>query len=120
MFKYTRQERAEIVTIFIENNRSIIDTQRKLRQKYPNRSVPDKRTIYRLYANFRQYGTTADRPRSGRQQMFHNAKNVALVHDSVSEFPQTSVRRRDSQLHISARSLIRILKTHLKMFAYKI
>lgn len=120
MDKYTPQERAEIVTIFIENNRSIIATQRKLRQKYPNRPVPHKTTIYRLHANFRQYGTTADRPRSGRQRTSRNAENVSLVRDSVAESPETSSRRRGSQLHISARSLRRILKTDLKMFPYKI
>lgn len=34
--------------------------------------------------------------------------------------PETSIRRRGSQLHISARNLRRILKTDLKMFPYKI
>ncbi|KAK9753470.1 Helix-turn-helix domain (DUF4817) [Popillia japonica] len=111
MDKYTPQERAGIVTIFIENNRpSIIATQRKFRQKYPNRPVPHKKTIYRLHLNFRQYGTTADRPRSGRQRTSRNARqygttadrprsgrqrtsrnaeNVALVRDSVVESPET-------------------------------
>ncbi|KAF7262824.1 hypothetical protein GWI33_004010 [Rhynchophorus ferrugineus] len=104
MEKYTPQELAEVVTIFIENNRSIIATQEKLRQKYPNC----------------QYGTTADRPRSGRQRTSHNAEYMALVCDSVAEFPETSIRRSRSQLPISTRSLRRILKTDLKMFPYKI
>ncbi|KAF7272898.1 hypothetical protein GWI33_014375 [Rhynchophorus ferrugineus] len=69
MDKYTPQERAEIVSIFIENNRYIIATQRKLRQKYPNRPMPHKTTIYRLHANFRHYGTTANRPGSERQRL---------------------------------------------------
>ncbi|KAF7262789.1 hypothetical protein GWI33_004119 [Rhynchophorus ferrugineus] len=67
MDKYRLQERAEIVTKFIENNHSIIVTRRKLHQKYPNHPVPHKTTIYRLHANIQQYGTTADNPRSGRQ-----------------------------------------------------
>ncbi|KAF7287054.1 hypothetical protein GWI33_002436 [Rhynchophorus ferrugineus] len=93
MDKYMPQERAETVAMFIENNRSIFATQRKL---------PHKTTIYRLHANFQQYGTTADRPRSGRQGTSRNAGNVALVRDNVSESLETSIRRRGSQLHISA------------------
>ncbi|KAF7283068.1 hypothetical protein GWI33_001476 [Rhynchophorus ferrugineus] len=58
MDKYTPQEQAEIVKIFFENNRSIIATQWELCQKYPNRPVPHKTTVYRLHANFRQYGRT--------------------------------------------------------------
>ncbi|CAB4068965.1 unnamed protein product [Lepeophtheirus salmonis] len=34
-----------MVTIFIKNNRSIIATQGKFRQKYPNRPVPPKTII---------------------------------------------------------------------------
>ncbi|KAF7274607.1 hypothetical protein GWI33_012716 [Rhynchophorus ferrugineus] len=75
MDKYTSQERAEIVTIFIENNRFVIATQRKLCQKYPKRPVPHKTTTDRLHANFRQYGTTTGRPRSGRQRMSRNPEN---------------------------------------------
>ncbi|KAF7280067.1 hypothetical protein GWI33_006449 [Rhynchophorus ferrugineus] len=92
MDKNTSQER-EIVTIFIEHNSSIIATQRKLCQKYPNRPVPHKTTIDRLHANFRQYDTTADRPRSGRQRTSRKAENVALVRDSAAS-PETSIRTR--------------------------
>ncbi|KAF7269127.1 hypothetical protein GWI33_017817 [Rhynchophorus ferrugineus] len=120
MDKYTARELGETVTMFIENDRSIIATQRKLRQKYPNRPVSHKTVIYRLHSNFRQYGTTADRPRSGRQRTSRNAENVTLACDSVAESPETSPWRPGFQLHISASSLRRVLKTDLKMFPYKI
>ncbi|KAF7272302.1 hypothetical protein GWI33_014904 [Rhynchophorus ferrugineus] len=110
MDKYTPQERAEVVTLFIGNNRSVIAIQRKLRQKYLNRPVPHKTIAYRLHANFGQYGTTPDRIRPERQRTSRNAENMALV---------WSIRRRGSQLHTSARSLRQILKTNLKMFPYK-
>ncbi|KAF7277693.1 hypothetical protein GWI33_009304 [Rhynchophorus ferrugineus] len=97
MDKYTPQERAEILTIFIENNRSIIATQRKLHQKYFKRPVPHKTTIYSLHANFPQYDTTAGRLHSRRQQTSPNAENVALVRDSVAESPETLTGRRGSQ-----------------------
>ncbi|CAB4062905.1 unnamed protein product [Lepeophtheirus salmonis] len=85
----------------------------KFRQKYPNRPVPHKTTIYRLHAN-------ADRPHSVRQGTSCNADNVTLVPDSVVESKETSIRRRTSQLHISASSLRRILRTDLKLFSYNI
>ncbi|KAF7282159.1 hypothetical protein GWI33_003083 [Rhynchophorus ferrugineus] len=87
MDKNTPQERAEIVTIFIEN------------------SLPRKTTIYPLHANVRQYGMAADMPRSGRQRTSRNAENVALVRDSGAESQETSIWRRGFQLHISASSL---------------
>ncbi|CAB4055249.1 unnamed protein product [Lepeophtheirus salmonis] len=101
----------------MENNRSIIATQRQFRLKYPNYPVPHSTTIYSLHANFRQHGTTADRPRSGRQP---NVENLNLEQNSVAESPETSIRRRASQLNISARSLRRILKTNLRIFQYRI
>ncbi|KAF7268445.1 hypothetical protein GWI33_018454 [Rhynchophorus ferrugineus] len=52
--------------------------------------------------------------------MSRKAENVALVCDSVAEFPETSIQRHCSQLHISTRSLRRILKIDLKIFPYKI
>ncbi|CAB4054086.1 unnamed protein product [Lepeophtheirus salmonis] len=65
---------------------------------------------------FRQYGTTADKPHSGRQRTSRNAENVVLVRGSVAESPETSIRRCVSQLHISARNFEKGFKT----FPYKI
>ncbi|KAF7263645.1 hypothetical protein GWI33_001364 [Rhynchophorus ferrugineus] len=61
--------------------------------------TPKDRTEIRLHANFQQYGTTADRSCSGRQQTSRIVENVALVRDSVAESPETSIQRRGSQLH---------------------
>ncbi|KAF7279967.1 hypothetical protein GWI33_006533 [Rhynchophorus ferrugineus] len=55
MNKYTPEERAEIVTIFIKNNRSIIATQWKLSQTYSNLPMHHKTTIFEsaLYVSAR-------------------------------------------------------------------
>lgn len=44
----TPKERAEIVTLYIENSRSIVLTQRAYRRKYRGRQVPSDNTIRRL------------------------------------------------------------------------
>ncbi|KAF7270594.1 hypothetical protein GWI33_016452 [Rhynchophorus ferrugineus] len=77
MDKYRPQERAEIVTIFIENNHSIIATHRKLRQKYPNRPITVRQ----------QPGLVLE----------DNAENVTLVRNSVVESPETPIWRHGSQ-----------------------
>ena len=43
MSRYTPKERAEIVKLYIENNRSVALNQRAYRRKYRGRSVPPAR-----------------------------------------------------------------------------
>ncbi|CAB4059751.1 unnamed protein product [Lepeophtheirus salmonis] len=55
------------------------------------------------YNGMPEYSTTRDKPCSGRQRTSRKAENVTLVGDSVVEHSKTSIPRRVSQLHISAR-----------------
>ena len=75
-------------------------------------------TIDRLVKRFRQQGSVSDLPRTGRQRSVRTAKNVALVEDSIAENPDTSTRRRATQIGLSRRSLQRILR-ELHLFPYK-
>ena len=75
-------------------------------------------TIDRLVKRFRQQGSVSDLPRTGRQRSVCTAKNVALVEDSIAENPDTSTRRRATQIGLSRRSLQRILR-ELHLFPYK-
>ena len=120
MYRYTPQQRAEIVTIFIQKNKSIVLTQREYRKRYHNQSLPDKKTIHALSNRFEKYGTTLDSYRSGRPRTARSKKNIARVRESVAESPETSTRRRAQQLKISQRSLRRILQKYLHLFPYKI
>ena len=61
MYRHTPQERAEIVSLYIENNRSAVLTQRAYRRKYPHRTAPTSVTIRRLASNFFEHGSVADR-----------------------------------------------------------
>ena len=68
MNRFTPKERAEIVTMFIKCNRSVVATQRAYRQKYRGRSAPKSDTIRRLASNFENHGSVADRPHSLHDQ----------------------------------------------------
>ena len=45
MSRFNPQQRAEIVTIFIQKNKSVVLTQREYRKRHRNQSAPDKKTI---------------------------------------------------------------------------
>ncbi|XP_065642687.1 protein GVQW3-like [Hydra vulgaris] len=113
-------ERAEIVTIFIQKNKSVVLTQREYQKRHRNQSTPDKKTIHALSHQFEQYGTTLDSHHSGRPRTARSEENIARVRESAAESPKTSIRRRAQQLNISQRSLRRILKKGLHLFPYKI
>ena len=120
MNRFNPQQRAEIVTIFIQKNKSVVLTQREYRKRHRNQSAPDKKTINALSNRFEQYGTTLDSHHSGRPRTDRSEENIARVRESVAESPKTSTRRRVQHLNISQLSLRRILKKDLHLFPYKI
>ncbi|KAL0832946.1 hypothetical protein ABMA28_001081 [Loxostege sticticalis] len=88
--------------MFLRNNSSVIRTQREFRRRFPHPT-----------------GSTLDRPKSGRPRKGRSAENIDAVREDVEECPETSTRRRATQLGISRRTLQRILVKDLKMFPYK-
>lgn len=120
MERYTPIERAAIVKMFIKNNSSIVQTQREFRRKYGRRAAPDAKTIRRLAARFEEYGTLADVRHRGRSRTSRSVENVDAVRRSVEQHPETSTRRRATQIGISRWSLRQILHKDLHMFPYKI
>ncbi|KAL0851344.1 hypothetical protein ABMA28_007164 [Loxostege sticticalis] len=92
--------------MFLRNNSSVIRTQREFRRRFPHRPAPIGRTIRRV-------------PKSGRPRTGRSAENIDAVREDVEECPETSTRRRATQLGISRRTLQRILVKDLKMFPYK-
>lgn len=120
MNRYTLEERAEIVILFIKNNESVISTQRNFRRNYPHRPAPTGKTIRRLCEQFRRSGTTAHASHIGRPRTGRSIENIRRVRESIAEDPRTSTERRATQLGMSRTSLRRILKLDLHAFPYKI
>ncbi|KAL0868271.1 hypothetical protein ABMA27_007802 [Loxostege sticticalis] len=100
--------------MFLRNNSSVIRTQREFRRRFPQHS-----TIRRFATRLEATGSTLDRPKSGRPRTGRSAENIDAVRKDVEECPETSTRRRATQLGISRRTLQRILVKDLKMFPYK-
>lgn len=119
MDRFTPQERGIIVSMFLRNNSSVIRTQREFRRRFHHRPAPIGRTIRRFATRLEATGSTLDRPKSGRPRTGRSAENIDAVREDVEECPETSTRRRATQLGISRRTLQRILVKDLKMFPYK-
>lgn len=119
MESYTIEQRSRIVQFYYQNQQSIILTQRAYRRYFNVRFAPNRSTINRLVANFHQQGSVRNLPRSGRQRTAHTDNNIQRVLESVRDNPETSTRRRSTQLGLSRRSVQRILAT-LALFPYKI
>ena len=119
MEKFSTKQRIKIIELYLENQRSIILTQRAYRWHYNVRQAPNQSTIDRLVERFGQQGSVSNLPRTGRQRSVRTAENIAFVEDSIAENPGTSTRRRATQIGMSRRSLQRILR-ELHLFPYKI
>jgi hypothetical protein len=120
MDRYTLQERGIIVTMFLTNNRSVVLAQREFRRRFPGRVAPTGQTLRRLAARLEETGSTRDRSKCGRPRSSRSVENIAAVAADVQENPQTSTRRRATQMGICRRSLQRILVKDLRMFPYKV
>ncbi|XP_011859621.1 PREDICTED: uncharacterized protein LOC105557087 [Vollenhovia emeryi] len=119
MNNLTPKERAEIVTLYIENNRSVVLTQRAYRRKYRDRKAPSNNTILSLATNCFEHGSVANRGHI-RQRPRRSNEVIESVRESVAENPNVSYRHRFQQLNASGTTLRRILKDNLHLFLYKV
>ena len=93
MEQYTPKERAEIVQLYIQNNFSIVLTQRAFRKKNKVKSAPVKNTIKSLYAKFVNTGSLSNASHASRQRTSRSDKNIEAVRASIEETPTTSSYR---------------------------
>ena len=120
MERYTIAQRTKIVTMFLENNWSVVLMQRAYRQFYNVHEAPSTNIIYIAVRNFEERGTVADARILEDLVVIKTIENIARVQESVADQSQTSIRRCSAQLAISRRSLQRILSKDLHHFSYKI
>lgn len=120
MDRYTPKERAEIVQLYIQNNFSIVQTQREYRKIKKVKTAPTDVTIRRFYAKFIDHGNLNDASHASRMRTSRSDENIALVQASVDATPTTSTKRRSKELNIPETTLRRIIRIDLKLFPYKI
>ena len=120
MEKYTLRQRIQIVEIYYENSRSVTRTLRALRDVYGRNDRPNKATIERLMARFKETGSVGDRPVPVRRRTARSNENIAAVAESVREDNRMSIPRRSQEVGLSQTSTWRILRKDLGLHPYKI
>jgi len=93
MNNLTLEQRILVIKIFYQNESSVVQTQRKLRDSFDQNRIQHKTTILHIMKNF-ETRYIADVPKSGRPRSARTAENIATVRDSVAENPETLVRCR--------------------------
>nr|CAH7751173.1 unnamed protein product [Callosobruchus chinensis] len=76
-------ERAEIVQLYIQNNFSIVKTQRAWRKNKKVKSAPSKNTIKRLHGRFLPSGTVGNPRRPNKKRPRRSEETIAAVQASV-------------------------------------
>ena len=120
MEQYTPRERSEIVEIYIQQNKSIVKTQRAFKKLKNVKSAPSKNTIKRLYEKFSTGEALSNPKRPNKSRPRRSAENIAAVRASVESSPRTSQKRRSQQLRMARSTLQRIIRVDLHLFPYKI
>ena len=120
MEQYTPRERSEIVEIYIQQNKSIVKTQRAFKKLKNVKSAPSKNTIKRLYEKF-STGEALSNPKTpNKSRPRRSAENIAALRASVERSPRTSQKRHSQQLRMARSTLQRIIRVDLQLFPYKI
>lgn len=119
--EYSIPQRIRLVKLYYQNNCSVVQTQRSF-AAMSNRiqRKPSNKMINRLINRFETTGSVLDVKQKTRQRSVRNTEIIDRVHQDVVQDPDTSTRKRASQLEISRTSLRNILKKDLKMKPYKI
>lgn len=121
MNSYSVEQRVRIITFYYQNQCSVRETFRALRDFYPRHNRPAESTaLFNLVAKFELTGSINYQPTPIRQRNARSIENIAAVRDSVRENPRQSISRRSQELGLSATSTWRILRRDLGMHAYKI
>lgn len=109
MEHYSTSERATIVETYIENNFSIVKTQRELCRKFDSKSAPARQTIKRLHEKFVNTSDLRDKKRSQISRPKRSHENIERVRESIRQNPMASLRCRASELNITTSTLRRII-----------
>ncbi|XP_037731463.1 uncharacterized protein LOC119562373 [Drosophila subpulchrella] len=118
MEQYAPRERSEVVEIYIQQNKSIVKTQRAFKKLKNVKSAPSKNTIKRLYEKFTTGEALSNPKRPNKSRPRRSDENIAAVRASVEMSPRTSQKRRSQQLGMARSTLQRIIRVDLKSKVY--
>ena len=113
----TTQERVEIILMC--GNRSSRVVAAEFNARHPEREPISHNGVAQLISRFRETGSVADKPRSGRPKTATDEATTVAVLASFSKSPQRSTRRLSKESGVSRTSIRRILSSN-KWHPYKI
>ena len=101
---YSVEQRVQIIKFYYQNQCSVRETFRALRDFYPRHNRPAESTIRRLVTKFESTGSINNQPTPVRRRNARSAENIAAVRESVRENPRRSISRRSQEFGLSATS----------------
>lgn len=110
--KYSQQERIDMVFVLGECYRNCLLASRIYKQKYPDRSHPDRRAFEELLQTFCETGSVSYRKQIKEKPVVNNIDNEFFVLESVVENAHVSSREISNQSLMSQSSVCRILRKH--------
>lgn len=111
MVRYSNQERAEMALYYSIPGVSSREAATRFHQQHPNRPIPDIHTIINNYNKLLQFGSCADRNKSGRKRIASEDDEIAILAYFVAH-PQTSIRDASGVLNFRKETIRRILKRY--------
>ena len=116
------RKRIRLVEAYWLFQRSYSRVEQEFTKVFPNERVPPTSVIQDNINKFHKNGTilNLNQGHSGRPTTSTTPDNIERVEEFYSEHPTISTRRAAQALDISRTSLMRIIRTKLKLFPYKI
>ncbi|KAF2357130.1 Protein of unknown function DUF4817 [Trinorchestia longiramus] len=90
----TKEQRIFIVLEY-ETTKNCEQVRRAFNETFPERNLPDKKTVYRTVRKFNEQGSISNRYKgnSGRKIIQRTENNIAIVQPAITENPTISVGR---------------------------
>jgi hypothetical protein len=123
MEQWTLEHRMFVYDCYVRSGESVTAVQREFRRRFNFRrqdSVPTRNTILRWITNLRTRGSIMKNKPPGPLRTVRTPDNVERIRQAVLRSPGRSARRQSAALHISSRSLRRILHSELRFHPYKL
>jgi transposase len=110
--KLTKDERVTLVFMYGKAGATHRSVAEDFNRQNPRRLPIDKSSVGRLINRFKETGSVADRPRSGRPKSATDPTSTAVVLATLTNSPKKSTRKLSQETGVSQRSVLRILHRH--------
>lgn len=107
----TVAEKIEMIFIYGECRRNVVDAVALYAHRFPNRNTPSRSSFYRVVNGFRENGNVASTKRTRRATVTGEDNEIGVL-AAVAHNPHVSSRAISRDSGISQRSVLRILHRH--------